>query len=367
MKGMPIIAIAGAALLCSAALAAAQDHKGPGGASGFSGGPPAGAAPRGDMGGGRAAGPSASPRMAPPARGPSEGYRAPRMSAPSGRELAPRSGRERPAMRDVERRGYRSAEPKHERQQRSRAAERSRELRRRDRAAERSRELRQRDRAAERRQQPEKGMSGRTPDGKAQAGRATEAAQRHEQIRTARLQLSADQRTRLRTSFQSNRRAHLTRVKFPHRIGHRLPRHLRLFAIPAAVLAILPDYSYYRYVWIDDDICIVDPQTYEIVDVIDEGGPVAPGSRPQAAELQLSPAERAIVLDSISPDFPPAPVKLRLALGAEIPRSVELHSFPGSVLDRIGRLAAFRFIVVEGDVVIVDPRDRSIALVVERR
>ncbi len=367
MKGMPIVAIAAAALLCSAALAAAQDHKGPGGAGGFSGGPPAGAAPRGDMGGGRGAGPSSAPRMAPPARGPSEGHRAPRMSSPSGRELAPRPGRERPSARDVERRGYRSAEPKHERQQRSRAVERRRELRQHHRAAERERlQQRQRDRAAERKQQ-EKGVSGRAPDQKASPGRTTRPAQRHEQIRTARLQLSADQRTRLRASFQSNRRAHLTRVKFPHRIGHRLPRRVRLFAIPAAVLAILPDYSYYRYVWIDDDICIVDPQTYEIVDVIDEGGPVAPGSRPQAAELQLSPAERAIVLDSISPDFPSAPVKLRLALGAEIPRSVELHAFPGSVLDRIGRLAAFRFIVVEGDVVIVDPRDRSIALVVERR
>jgi hypothetical protein len=317
--------------------------------------------------------------MAPPGRGSAEGHGGQRMTAPPAREFGPRAGRERPAARDVERRGYRSAEPRREREQRNRgaerrelrqrdrAAERSRELRQRDRAAERSRELRQRDRAVERGQQQEKGLTGRAPDRKAEPDRTAQPAQRHEQVRTARQQLNADQRTRLRASFQSNRRAHVTRVRFPHRIGHRIPRHVHLYAIPAAVLAIVPAYSYYRYVWVDDDICIVDPRTYEIVDVIDEGGPIAPSSRPQLAELQLSPAERAIVLDSISPDFPSARVRLRLALGAEIPRSVELHSFPDSVLDRIRRLADFRFIVVEGDVVIVDPRDRGIALVVERR
>jgi hypothetical protein len=299
------------------------------------------------------------------------------MTAPSRRESAPSAGRERPAARAPrsreaapERRGYRSTEPKREQQQRNRATERSRELRQRERAVERKpQEQRQRERAVEGKQpgkQPEKGLTGRAPDRKEQPGRATQQTQRHEQIRSSRQQLSSDQRTRLRTTFQRNRGDRVSRVKFPRRIGHRIPRHVRLYAIPAAVLAILPAYSYYRYVWVDDDICIVDPETYEVVDVIDEGGPAAPGSRPQVAELQLSPAERAIVLDSISPDFPPAPVRLRLALGAEIPRSVQLHSFPDAVLDRVRRLADFRFIVVEGDVVIVDPRERSIALVVER-
>jgi hypothetical protein len=300
----------------------------------------------------------------------SEGQRAPRMTAPSNRQSAPRAERERPS-RDVERRSYRSVEPRREREQRSRSTERARELQQRDRAVERrQQEQRQRDRAAERKQQEkqEKGVSGRAPDRKAQPDRTAQPAQRHEQIRSARQELTSDQRTRLRTSFHRNRGDRLTRVKFPHRIGHRIPRHVRLWAIPAAVLAIVPAYAYYRYAWIDDDICIVDPATYEVVDVIDEsGGPAAPGSRPQVAELQLSPAERAIVLDGISPNFPPAEVRLRLALGAEIPRSVELHSFPDSVLDRVRRLAGFRFIVVESDVVIIDPRDRSIALVVERR
>ena len=73
-----------------------------------------------------------------------------------------------------------------------------------------------------------------------------------------------------------------------------------------------------------------------------------------------------MVLDSIASDFPPADVRIRLALGAEVPRSAELHAFPDAVLDRVPKLRDFRFVVVERDVVVVDPRDRGVAMVIER-
>jgi hypothetical protein len=55
-----------------------------------------------------------------------------------------------------------------------------------------------------------------------------------------------------------------------------------------------------------------------------------------------------------------------LALGAEIPGDVELHEFAALVLDRAPALADYRFILVQEQIVIVDPRDRSIALVIDR-
>ena len=136
--------------------------------------------------------------------------------------------------------------------------------------------------------------------------------------------------------------------------------------VPAAVIAIFPYYSDYRYVVVEDTICIVDPATYEIVDVIDDTPSAPPSNRPQTADLVLTPAERTLVLDSIPPSFPEADVRLRLALGAEIPDRVELHEFAPVVLDSVPRLRDFRFIVAQGAVVIVDPRDRSIDVVLER-
>ena len=54
------------------------------------------------------------------------------------------------------------------------------------------------------------------------------------------------------------------------------------------------------------------------------------------------------------------------ALGAEVPGDVELYEFPVTVVDRVRELRAYRFLVVEEQIVIVDPRERSIALVIDR-
>jgi hypothetical protein len=178
------------------------------------------------------------------------------------------------------------------------------------------------------------------------------------------VKLSRDQHVRLRQAFTVNR-DRMTRVHFTRRVGTRIPRSVRLFAVPAAVLAIFPYYRDYRYVVEEDAICIVDPATYEIVDVLDEQI-YAPGIGPQVAELTLTDAERALVLDSIPPDFPQADLRLRLALGAEIPAGVELNEFPPLVLDQVPRLRHYRFVVSQDQLVIVAPQNRGIALVLDR-
>ena len=188
---------------------------------------------------------------------------------------------------------------------------------------------------------------------------------RSAELRRKRLQLTSERRMRLRSSFSIDRRARIANARFERRIGHRIPRSVRLFVVPAAVVSIFPDYRDYRYVVVEDDIYIVDPGTYEIVDLLDDDLSPPAGTR-QIAQLTLTPAEKALVLDSISPDFPETDVRLRLALGAEIPERVELHEFAPIVLDNVPRLRDLRFIVAQGSVVIVDPADRSIELLLER-
>ena len=157
----------------------------------------------------------------------------------------------------------------------------------------------------------------------------------------------------------------MTKARFEPRIGYRVPRHVRLFPVPVEIVSFFPYYRDYHYVIIDEEICIVDPRTYEIVDVIDQnyyrGGP-----RQEVAGLSLASCEIALVRDAIPGDFPEANVRLRLALGAQIPGDVELYEFPAIVLDRVSQLRHYRFLVAEGQIIIVEPRIRSIALVIDR-
>jgi hypothetical protein len=46
---------------------------------------------------------------------------------------------------------------------------------------------------------------------------------------------------------------------------------VKLFAVKAAVLVIFPHYRDYRYLVAENTICTLDPNTYDIVDVLDKG------------------------------------------------------------------------------------------------
>jgi hypothetical protein len=389
MRRILIPVVAGCALVACAGHVYAQ---GGGGRDDRGGGPPGGGQPggmRGSPGGGGAApqremnAPRATqseqPRVDRPARGPEgppRGVERNRQAEPQQparerqraveRERDRAVGQERSEQRrNVER--ERNAE-----RERSRAAERERTEQRRNAERERNAE---RARSAERervnreqkqtedRQRREAEQSGARRERERQAGdRVT--TQRREELRLARERLAPNDRQRLRTAFDF-RQARVTNARFERRIGHRVPRHVRLFPVPLAVISFFPYYRDYHYVIIDEDICIVDARTYEIVDVIDQdyyrGGP-----RQEVAGLTLSHNEIALVRDSVPRDFPDADVRLRLALGAEIPGDVEIFEFPAIVLDRVSQLRHYRFLVAEGQIVIVDPRDRSIAVVIDR-
>ena len=303
----------------------------------------------------------------PPSRGPAaERAPEPRANAPARNESGRKAERqEQPSARPE--RDRKGAEQQRN-EQRNKATERSQEK------SQRNAEPKQPDKSQRNAEpkQPEKSQRNAEPKEQQRPDRSKGAerkgpeqqAQRHQEIRSSREKLSSEQRGRLRSSFDM-RQARVTNAKFNARVGTHIPRRVRLFAVPAAVLAIVPAYSYYRYVVLDDHICIVDPDTYEVVDVLDEG-PSGPGPRPQMAALDLTSSEQRLVLDSVAGDFPPADVRVRLALGAEVPRSVELFPFPDPVVDRIPKLRDFRFVVAEREIVIVDPRDRGVALVIDR-
>ena len=60
----------------------------------------------------------------------------------------------------------------------------------------------------------------------------------------------------------------VTSVNFSVNVGTAIPRSVTLHPLPPAILTMVPAYRSYRFVLVRDDIVIIDPDTYEIVDVI---------------------------------------------------------------------------------------------------
>jgi hypothetical protein len=287
------------------------------------------------------------------AEGPPRGIERNRQAEPQ----QPNRQRERATEREQNRAAGEQRSEQRRNAERERNAERAR-------SAERERagrdQKRVEDRQRQRAEQPDRRdrqAGDRVKDG----DRVTE---RREEMRRARDRLGPNERQRLHAAFDY-RRARVTNARFDRHVGHRVPRHVHLFPVSREIISFFPYYRDYSYVVVDDEICIVDPRTYEIVDVIDQGY-YRGGPRQEVAGLSLSSAQVAFVRDSIPRDFPATPLRLRMALGAEVPGDVELYEFPVIVVDRVRELRDYRFLVVEEQIVIVDPRDRSIALVIDR-
>lgn len=80
--------------------------------------------------------------------------------------------------------------------------------------------------------------------------------------------LGAPQRTEFRQSLFRRSIPRLAAGAFALSVGTAIARSYTLYDLPPDILRIAPEYEDYRYVLVDDDIVIVDPETYEIVDVI---------------------------------------------------------------------------------------------------
>ena len=103
------------------------------------------------------------------------------------------------------------------------------------------------------------------------------------------------------------------------------------------------------------------PTRTTIIDVIPAGSQRA--DRPGRTQLTLS-AEDMRFIYRTAPKSRTANVRVRLGLGAEVPRDVELIEFPAEVVERVPDVRRYRYIVTENDIVLVDPDDHAVALVI---
>ncbi|MGE0766605.1 MAG: DUF1236 domain-containing protein [Hyphomicrobiaceae bacterium] len=83
-----------------------------------------------------------------------------------------------------------------------------------------------------------------------------------------RINLKPEQKTKVVTTFKKHHVAPVRDVHINVSIGTVVPRKVVLHPIPQDIVVIAPAYRSYRYFVFDDRIIIVEPASYEIVDII---------------------------------------------------------------------------------------------------
>ena len=181
------------------------------------------------------------------------------------------------------------------------------------------------------------------------------------------MQLTEDKRSNVGQTFAKDGNLNrATNVNISINVGTRLPKSVRLVALPASIIGIVPEYRSYRYVVVNDQVCIVEPNTYEIIEIIPVSGQTAARGGP-AATLVLSEDERGILLREIDMGGGSTLGLGAIAEGADVPRDVQVRAFPDAVVQKVSKLKGYRFFTAENRLAIVDPQSSKVLLVIEQR
>jgi Protein of unknown function (DUF1236) len=83
--------------------------------------------------------------------------------------------------------------------------------------------------------------------------------------------LSHEQRTRMSTVFHQHRDHRIDKAHFnvSIRVGARVPTSVHFYPVPVEIVTIYPEWRGYDYVYVGDEILILDPRTHEIVAILE--------------------------------------------------------------------------------------------------
>ena len=81
--------------------------------------------------------------------------------------------------------------------------------------------------------------------------------------------INTEQRSRIKSRMSDLRVGRVDQVDFSISVGTRVPRSVRLHAIPSTIVEIVPEWRRYRFVMVRDEIVIIDPDTFEIIAIIE--------------------------------------------------------------------------------------------------
>jgi hypothetical protein len=181
-----------------------------------------------------------------------------------------------------------------------------------------------------------------------------------------RVQLTEEKRTNVSQTILKDRNVNrATNITVSINVGTRLPRSVHLVGLPVSVIEIVPEYRSYSYFVKDDQICIVDPSSYEIVEIIPASGQVATRSGP--ATLVLTDDERSILLREVDMGGGSTLGLGALNEGSDVPRDVKVRVFPETIVQKVPKLKGYSFFTTENRLAIVDQQGSKVQLVIEQR
>jgi hypothetical protein len=187
--------------------------------------------------------------------------------------------------------------------------------------------------------------------------------------------LNDNQRTRISDSITRLNAKPVTNVNFSLSVGTVVPRDVHFQPLPADIVEIVPQYRGYNFVVVRDDIVIVEPSTYKIVDVLPRAGrsaAQAPASQPTAAaapsrKSSFSDNDREVIRKHARSSRTEergttgsATSTTRVRVGDRLPDSVEIRSFPDEVYRASPSLREYRYIERDSRTYVVEPRERTI-------
>ena len=116
----------------------------------------------------------------------------------------------------------------------------------------------------------DKSMKAEEPNGRTNA--ATENSKSKTQTTGqagAGAKLSTEQRTKITTVIREQKVQPVTNVNFSISVGTRVPRSVHFHPLPTEIVTVYPDWRGYEFFLVRDEIIVVNPQTFEIVAVLE--------------------------------------------------------------------------------------------------
>jgi len=189
------------------------------------------------------------------------------------------------------------------------------------------------------------------------------------QSRSSNVNISANlddrQRTRVTESITKLNARPVENVNFSLSVGTVVPRDVRFQPLPADVVEVVPQYRGYNFFVVRDDIVIVDPSSYQIVDVLPRTGR-ATAAAPASRKMTFSDTDRAVIRKHARSarteqrTTGSSTSSTRVRVGDRLPDSVEIRSFPEEVYRESPTLREYRYIERDNRTYVVEPHERTI-------
>lgn len=198
----------------------------------------------------------------------------------------------------------------------------------------------------------------------------TNAAQSRTNVNVS-ANLTESQRTRVSTSISRLNARPVTNVNFSLSVGTVVPRNVHFQPLPADVVEVMPQYRGYNFIVVREDIVIIEPSTYKIVDVLPRGGR-STAAAPAPRKSTFSDSERDVVRkharssrteqrsNRVEQRTTGSATSTRIRVGDRLPDSVVIRSFPDEVYQESPRLREYRYIERDDRTYIIEPGERRI-------